>query len=85
MKRPPCPKCGGRAKIRKPLEMAAVHINTVSWVPCPECMEDPGLASMDRIMAIANGVIDDVDEHGTGTWQSVREYLMHAELAKRDG
>lgn len=52
--------------------------------PCPECMEDPGLASMDRIMAIASGVINDVDGYGFDTpWQSVREYLMHAELSKR--
>lgn len=82
MKRPKCPRCDGKATI---VETRRLHFNPAPdrTVPCPECMEDPGLASMDRIMAIANGVINDVDEYGTGTWQSVREYLIHGDLSKR--
>lgn len=40
----------------------------------------PSGVSIERVIAIARGVINDVDEHGTNDWQSIREYLLHADL-----
>lgn len=45
----PCTTCGGTRKVRKPSELGpGMHVNTVSWVPCPDCSTCPTCGSHDR-------------------------------------
>jgi DnaJ-class molecular chaperone len=79
---PKCPKCQGtgfEVTHKKRALAGGTLLYTVEH-PCPDCKDHPGKASIQRCLAIAGGVINDVDEHGTGTWQSVREYLLTGEL-----
>lgn len=68
---PKCLRCKGKGYLDEMVDGAYF---------CPDCTENRGKASIQRCLAIAGGVINDVDEHGTGTWQSVREYLVESEL-----